>query len=347
MRYRAHTGGFTLIELLVVIAILGVLFAVIIGTITLSLKQARDARRLQDLRSIASTLELYYAETGRYPVAAGPITGCVASGPNWIPDGTDYDWSMPYIAQMPRDPAEDCFSENSRSYGYQSDGVSYELTARLEADLPDSGVYFDGQSFQSFTSPISVSITSTVTSPTNQSPIPVTITFSREVVNFTQSSLTILRGVISNLVQTFSTTYTAFITPTDNDSVVVTLSSDAVHDAEGIGNISAEYVITYDSVAPHVALSPDPLPEPVSGPFTVNANFTKAVANFSAGDIVVQNGTASNLQSVAPGTNINFRFTVTPQAAGAVSVFIPAGAANSIAGNGNVSSNTLSTTYAP
>jgi type II secretion system protein G len=347
MRRTSTKSGFTLIELLVVIAILGILLAVVIGTITLSLKQARDARRLQDLRSIASTLELYHAETGRYPVATGLVTGCGISGPNWIPDTNDYDWSMPYIVRMPRDPAEDCTSETPRSYAYESDGNAYELTARLEADLPDSGVYFDGQSFQSFTAPISVSITSALTNPTNQSPIPVTITFSREVVNFTQSSLTILRGIVSNFMQTLATAYTVFVTPTDNDSVVVSLSSDAVHDSEGIGNVSAQYVITYDSVAPHVALSPDPLPDPVGGSFTVNANFTKTVANFSAGDIVVQNGTASNLQSVAPGVNVNFQFTITPQAPGPVSVSIPAGAANSIAGNGNVSSNTLTTTYAP
>jgi prepilin-type N-terminal cleavage/methylation domain-containing protein len=340
-------GGFTLIELLVVIAIVGILLAVVIGTITLSLKQARDARRLQDLRSIATTLELYHAETGRYPVAAGPVTGCGIGGANWIPDGSNYDWSLPYVAIMPRDPAEDCTSENPRSYAYQSDGRAYELTARLEADLPDSGIYFDGESFQSFTAPVSVSITSSLSSPTNQSPIPVTVTFSREVVNFTQSSVTILRGIVSNFVQTLTTAYTLFITPTDNDSVVVSLSSGAVQDSQGIGNASAQYVITYDSVSPHPALSPDPFPASVSGPFTVDVNFTKAVANFSAGDIVVQNGSASGLQSIAPGVNINFRFTVTPQSPGSVSVFIPAGVANSAAGNGNVSSNTLTTTYTP
>lgn len=346
-RVGALLRGFTLIELLIVIAIVGILLAIIIGTVAISTKRARDAQRLQDLRSLATVLEFFYTETGYYPVAEGPVTGCGIEGPHWIPDGTNYEWSAPYAPKLPRDPSENCGDLNPYSYAYQSDGSTYDLTARLEGGLPDSGVYFNGSSFSSFTSPITVSISSPLSSPTNQSAIPITVTFSREVVNFTQSSLAIVRGIVRNFSQTLATVYRVVITPTDNDAVVVSLSNGAVHDNKGVGNLSAEYTITYDSVAPHVSLSPDPLPETVDKFFTVNVNFTKAVANFSVGDVVVQNGTASHLVSIGPGTNINFRFRVTPQNTGLVTVFVPAGAANSAAGNGNVTSNMLQTIYEP
>lgn len=344
---RLLGSGFTLIELMIVVAIIGLLAAIVIGALTLSTKRARDAHRLQDLRAIATLLEFHYADTGRYPVASGLITSCGMQGPNWIPDGSDYEWAAAYTASVPRDPAENCGEAGAYSYAYQSDGSQYDLTARLEGGSPDSSVFFNGTNFQSVTAPVSVAIGSPISSPTNQSPIPVTITFSRAVVNFTQSSLSVVRGIISGFSQTLATTYSLFVTPTDNDTVIVSINSGSVQDAEGIGNLSAQYVITYDSVAPHPALSPDPAPGSVSGPFTAHVNFTKAVANFSAGDIVVTNGSASNLVSVAPGANVNFNFTVTPQNPGPVTVFIPAGVANSAAGNSNVASNTLTTAYAP
>jgi prepilin-type N-terminal cleavage/methylation domain-containing protein len=63
--------GFTLIELLVVIAIIGVLTTLITSNLTLAQARARDARRLADLDTIASGLEMYYSENSTYP---GPGT---------------------------------------------------------------------------------------------------------------------------------------------------------------------------------------------------------------------------------------------------------------------------------
>ncbi|MAQ77189.1 hypothetical protein CL684_01550 [Candidatus Campbellbacteria bacterium] len=59
--------GFTLIELLVVIAIIGVLSSTILGSLSDARAQARDARRLSDIRSIQTALEVYYTNNGTYP----------------------------------------------------------------------------------------------------------------------------------------------------------------------------------------------------------------------------------------------------------------------------------------
>ncbi|WKZ24577.1 MAG: FISUMP domain-containing protein [Patescibacteria group bacterium] len=81
--------GFTLIELLVVIAIIGVLSTFAIVALGGSRASARDSKRLSDIRSIGSALELHYANHGNYPstITPGqPLTG---------PDGTIYMSAVP------------------------------------------------------------------------------------------------------------------------------------------------------------------------------------------------------------------------------------------------------------
>ena len=340
--------GFTLIELLLVIAIIGILAAIVLAGVASTRSKARDAARLMDLRSIASVLEFFYTDKGHYPVAEGWVTGCDAAGANWLPDGTDYLWSGKYIPTMPRDPSEKC-GQGQRSYAYKSDGKIYQLTTKLENPSPPAATSqtfaYNGSFFEPVedTTPISITFSTPAGNPTNESPIPLVITFSRSVVDFSQESLSVLRGVISGFSAVLADLFNVFVTPTDNNTVVVSVTGGAVHDARGIGNTAAQFTITYDSLLPHPALSPDPLPEAVSEPFSVSVNFTVKVVDFSAGSVSVSNGTVTGFSEQ---NGSNYTFTVTPTAPGGVTVFIPADAAHSAAGNASVASNTLTTTYA-
>lgn len=67
---NSFSRGFTLIELLVVIAILGILLSVVSANLVTAQKQARDARRLQDLESIQTSMESYFAAFQVYPTEA-------------------------------------------------------------------------------------------------------------------------------------------------------------------------------------------------------------------------------------------------------------------------------------
>ena len=62
--------GFTLIELLVVTAIIGILASVVLVSLGSARENARDSRRLGDVKQISLALELYVGRFNHYP----PVT---------------------------------------------------------------------------------------------------------------------------------------------------------------------------------------------------------------------------------------------------------------------------------
>ena len=128
--------GFTLIELLIVIAIIGILAGVVLVALSRSRVKSRDAKRVADLRQIATALEVYYSENESYPVSTSctstfnATTVClddIGSGPvaNWIPglsgQGADAHNPKPYAAGL------------NTPYGYTSNNPNtFVLFVQLE-----------------------------------------------------------------------------------------------------------------------------------------------------------------------------------------------------------------------
>ncbi len=116
---QKNQKGFTLIELLVVIAIIGLLASVVLLALNSARQKSRDAKRLADVRQIASALELYFDTNNGYPTAASG--GLSALVPN-------------YLGQLPTFPLpnDGC---NTASYSYTAGNTpsTYQVLFCLSA----------------------------------------------------------------------------------------------------------------------------------------------------------------------------------------------------------------------
>ena len=155
--------GFTLIELLIVIAIIAILAAIVIIAINPAEvgKEARDAKRMQDLDSLVSAINLYLTEvtypnlcfSGRGCAAGGTCTAstsaatifggsspvvCSATVTTTTIDGTgwiDVQFSASTIGalnSLPLDPTNNA----SYTYAYKattSPSLNFEIDTRLES----------------------------------------------------------------------------------------------------------------------------------------------------------------------------------------------------------------------
>ena len=147
MSIYKNKKAFTLIELLVVIAIIGILATLAVVSLQNARKNARDAKRMADVKQIQTALELYFNDNSSYPLTS-QLSTTIATG------GVTYMSSVP---QAPTPPDGNC-TATSNNYSYIStDGSSYiidfctggsvaNLSAGAKLASP-SGIWSCGQNF--------------------------------------------------------------------------------------------------------------------------------------------------------------------------------------------------------
>jgi type II secretion system protein G len=139
---NTKSKGFTLIELLVVVAIIGILATVVLSSLSSARESARDAKRLSDIKTIQTALEMYANDNnGKYPT----ISWAGSHADSWA------DLEGRLGTTLPVDPINTSTSTRNRSanqgnfvYSYKGSGSSswcygsaYMLVFNLEGKNGD------------------------------------------------------------------------------------------------------------------------------------------------------------------------------------------------------------------
>ena len=155
-KYFRSNMGFTLVELLVVIAIIGILSAVVVLAINpvKITKNARDKRRVTDLKTIQLALSQYVVKVEQYPSEAYCDSSIGSSGTACpiSPPQNDWNFSSTFITQLksrgdigniPKDPIN-----NSTYYYYYEPSCNQERCSTTVGGNGKCCAYYLGCNFE-------------------------------------------------------------------------------------------------------------------------------------------------------------------------------------------------------
>lgn len=123
--------GFTLIELLIVIAIIAVLATLALVSLTAAQQRSRDTKRVADMKSMQTAMELFYSENASYPGLNSSNTNDTDNIANSWSDLSDIMRS--YISALPVPPTNDASTGDVYMYAVENTALdSYILRGSLE-----------------------------------------------------------------------------------------------------------------------------------------------------------------------------------------------------------------------
>ncbi|MDK2855610.1 MAG: ral secretion pathway protein [Bacillota bacterium] len=108
-RLLKNQGGFTLIELLIVVLIIGVLAGIAVPKVAGYSDAAKKRACQANMKQIATALEAYYIDHGRYPDDDDELKNAL--------EGT-------YLKAFPKCPGNDKDNKGSTDYEYTQEGTS-------------------------------------------------------------------------------------------------------------------------------------------------------------------------------------------------------------------------------
>lgn len=147
--FKQNKKGFTLVELLVTVALIAILSTIGFVAYASAQKQARIAKRSQDLKAIQTALELYRSTNGVYPSNVTATSCNTNTVLNWNSECSGWlqksaDQVIPclvptYMPVFPSDPSMDK-ANNNNCYLYMSDGLDYKLLDYRVADMTSAEI---------------------------------------------------------------------------------------------------------------------------------------------------------------------------------------------------------------
>jgi prepilin-type N-terminal cleavage/methylation domain-containing protein len=119
---KKNKSGFTLFELLISISIIGILTALASVAYSGAQKKARDARRIEDIKSIQTAAEQYYS-LNNY---AYPAANLYSAGQSWGIGGTNI------LENYPSDPKGSGYGTYKCATGASCNPSGYCICALME-----------------------------------------------------------------------------------------------------------------------------------------------------------------------------------------------------------------------
>ena len=140
-RHEHKDAGFTLVELLVVLAIIGLIAALVAPQVLRYLGGARVETTQAQLKNIASALELYYLDSGRYPstdvgldvLVSRPSDGSIWNGPYLKTDSALKDaWGHRVTYEKAADSGSIFVKSLGRDGKEQGQGLDSDLEYKVQ-----------------------------------------------------------------------------------------------------------------------------------------------------------------------------------------------------------------------
>ena len=133
---RRRMRGMTLIEILVVLVLIGIVMGIVAGNFIGQGEEAKRKAAAIEISQIASTLDLYKLETGRYPTSQEGLQALITA-----PSGVN-NWNGPYWKKgtIPKDPWGNDYKYTSPGAKMPYDIVSYGADAKEGGDAANKDI---------------------------------------------------------------------------------------------------------------------------------------------------------------------------------------------------------------
>ena len=214
-------------------------------------------------------------------------------------------------------------------------GVASDIAGNENSASSQFAIDYDG------TRP-TVAISTGLSSPTNDNPIPVTVSFSERVRNFDIGDIDINLGSKGALTTLDSIDFSFDITPAEGE-ITIDINENVATDSAGNFNEAAgQYAINFDSTNPVAVFTSDESVITNLKPFTVTVDFSEAVTGFELIDLSKTNCSIGDFDT---DNDTVWTMKVTPIIDGAVSVGLLGDKVLDLAGNGNTAGTPFTIQY--
>lgn len=168
------------------------------------------------------------------------------------------------------------------------------------------------------------------------------ISFNKETTSLTKSTVSVSNGVCKSLETTDNKNFIATVEALNTGDVILTIPKNSVTDKIGNSNSeSSSYTVNYNNVTPIIRITSNISGSVNTSPVPITITSSKWIKSLNTTDFTVINGTITNLQTQ---DNIIYTADIVPSGTN-VSVHLPAGKVEDIAGNLNRVSNIYEFVY--